>query len=411
MEELGAQLPSAPVSQLAHNAVIQPPLSRRGHGPGLVIIIPESHCDISCKVALDPHPMQKWAEEGFAIVRVSFSAEPLHSNIWDIGQALKLGVAAFKSLLECDVKDKFAVLIYGSKFDFPAPFAESLQAAIARNHDIITYVAYDDWEISSKPGLLHLAGRNASPKCENLTQYTYAEAASPGFILPGHDDFRVSSASLAHSRTLTFLKKYLQGPYFDLEAIWDEHTYFEFEKRSVDSTMGTMVQEPYVNHIPTLTGGVGRSKLAQFYQDHFVFNNPDDTALQLVSRTVGIDRVIDEFIFSFTHTKEIDWLIPGIPPTGQHLRIPFTSIVNIRGDRLYNEHISWDQATVLVQLGLMPEYLPFPYPLPGDRLPAPGRRFEYRVPAAGVEAALKLEDESSVPSNKMFEFQIREVDE
>ncbi|KAK9343427.1 hypothetical protein V1522DRAFT_413190, partial [Lipomyces starkeyi] len=175
---------------LAHNAVLQPPLSRRGHGPGLVIIIPETHCDISCKVTLYPHPMQKWAEEGFAIVRVSFSTEPLHSTIWDIGQALELGVATFKSLLECDVKDKFAVLIYGSKFDFPAP-----------NHDIITYVAYDDWEISSKPGLLHLAGRNATPKNENLTtRYTYAEAASPGFILPGHDDFRPIW-------TLTFLKK------------------------------------------------------------------------------------------------------------------------------------------------------------------------------------------------------------
>ncbi|KAK9350254.1 hypothetical protein V1523DRAFT_355709 [Lipomyces doorenjongii] len=410
-DELGVQVPSAPVSQVAHNAVLQPPLSRRGHGPGLVIIIPEAHCDISCEVTLDPHPMQKWAEEGFAIVRMSVSAKPLHSNIFDIGRALELGVATFKSLLECDVKDKFAVFIYGSKKDFPAPFAEGLHAAIASNHDIITYVAYDDWEISSKPGLLHLAGRNATPKSENLTQYTYAEAASPGFILPGHDDFRVSSASLAHSRTLTFLKKCLQGPYFDLEAIWDEHTYFEFEKRSVHSTMGTMVQEPYVNHIPTLTGGVGRSKLAQFYQEHFVFNNPDDTALQLVSRTVGIDRVIDEFIFSFTHTKEIDWLIPGIPPTGQHLRIPFTAIVNIRGDRLFHEHISWDQSTVLVQLGLMPEYLPFPYPLPGDRLPAPGKRFEYRVPAAGVETALKLEDEGSVPSNEMFEFQIREVDE
>ncbi|KAK9482105.1 hypothetical protein V1527DRAFT_522261 [Lipomyces starkeyi] len=370
MEELGAHLPSAPVSELAHNAVLQPPLSRRGHGPGLVIIIPETHCDI--------------CHAKFAIFRV-VSAEPLHSNIWDIGQALELVVATFKSLLECDVKDKFAC----SKFDFPAPFAEGLHAAIASNHNIITYVAFGDWEISSKPGLLHLAGRNATPKIENLTiQYTYAEAVSPRFIMPGHNDFR---------------KKYLQGPYFDLEAIWDEHTYFEFEKRSVHSTMGTMVQEPYVNHIPTMTGGVGRSKLAQFYQDHFVFNNPDDTALQLVSRTVGIDRVIDEFIFSFTHTKEIDSLIPGIPPTGQQLRIPFTSIVNIRGDRLYH-----DRPTL--QLGLMPEYLPFPYPLPGDKLPAPGKRFEYRVPAAGVETALKLEDESSVPSNKMFEFQIREVD-
>lgn len=72
--------------------------------------------------------------------------------------------------------------------------------------------------------------------------------------------------------------------------------------------MATMVQEPYVNHVPTLTGGIGRVKLTDFYRNHFIFNNPDDTALELVSRTVGIDRVIDEFIFNFTHDKVIDWL-------------------------------------------------------------------------------------------------------
>lgn len=101
--------------------------------------------------------------------------------------------------------------------------------------------------------------------------------------------------------------------------------------------------------------------------------------------------------------------IPGIPPTGKKVRVPFTSIVNIRGDRLYHEHIAWDQATVLVQLGLLPEYLPFPYRVDGKD-PLPGKRFEYRVPAAGVETAVKLADENAVVSNAMFEFGIREVD-
>lgn len=78
--------------------------------------------------------------------------------------------------------------------------------------------------------------------------------------------------------------------------------------------------------------------------------------------------------------------------------------------RLCHEHIAWDQATVLVQLGLMPEYLPFPYDLPDGRKPAPGKRFEYRVPAAGVETANKLVDETSEPSNEMLKFEIREVE-
>jgi carboxymethylenebutenolidase len=83
--------------------------------------------------------------------------------------------------------------------------------------------------------------------------------------------------------------------------------------------------------------------------------------------------------------------------------------VNIRGDRLFHEHIAWDQATVLVQLGLLPEYLPYPYPLPDGSVPAPGNRFEYRVPAAGIECAEKLQNEDSAPSNRMFEYKIREV--
>lgn len=88
--------------------------------------------------------------------------------------------------------------------------------------------------------------------------------------------------------------------------------------------------------------------------------------------------------------------------------MPFTGVVNIRGDHLYHEHIWWDQASVLVQLGLLPQYLPFPYPING-KVPAQGNRFEYRVPAAGAETAAKLTDENSVESNQMFSFATREV--
>lgn len=91
------------------------------------------------------------------------------------------------------------------------------------------------------------------------------------------------------------------------------------------------------------------------------------------------------------------------------MEVPFTAVVNIRGDRLYHEHISWDQGTVLRQLGLLPEYLPFPYELPDGKSPAPGKRFEYRVPVLGTETANKMRDRNSVPSNQMFDFKIREV--
>lgn len=102
--------------------------------------------------------------------------------------------------------------------------------------------------------------------------------------------------------------------------------------------------------------------------------------------------------------------IPGIPPTGRRVEVPFTSIVCVRGDRLYHEHIAWDQASVLIQLGLMPEWLPYPYPLADGRRPAPGKKFEYRVPAAGIETATKMLDKNKLPSNALFGYKIREVD-
>jgi carboxymethylenebutenolidase len=158
------------------------------------------------------------------------------------------------------------------------------------------------------------------------------------------------------------------------------------------------------------SGGIGKERLTEFYTHHFVFSNPSDTALSLVSRTVGIDRVIDEFIFSLTHTKEVPWLLPGIPPTGKKLEIPFTSIVAMRGDRLCHEHISWDQGTVLQQLGLLPEFVSFPYPINGTEAPK-RHRYEVALPVVGAEGGRKLVDEGSEESNRLMERKWRTVED
>ena len=324
---------------------------------------------------------------------------------------------------------------------YNAPITQDVSNAIDSTKAIAAIITYGNSHIqTSKPCQCHIAGTpekgvgKASADISHFKTLNYPDLG-PFFVVPSHEDFRSSAAAVAHTRCLTFLKPLTGGPYFDLEAIWEEHTMFEFGERAVEKTMGTMVQEPYVNHTPTMTGGIGRDSLTYFYRHHFIFNNPADTALDLVSRTVGIDRVIDEFVAKMTHDRMVDWLYvrffpslsiihttsrtpevltmyraPGIPPTGKYLEIPFTSVVNIRGDRLYHEHISWDQATLLRQLGLMPEYLPFPYALPDGKLPGEGKRFEYKVPTAGVETARKLVDERAVESNGMFEFEVREVD-
>ncbi len=148
-------------------------------------------------------------------------------------------------------------------------------------------------------------------------------------------------------------------PDHDLVALWEAHTRTEFETRDVDGTMATMVAQPYVNHIPTMTGGVGHDQLKRFYKYHFIGANPPDTSMKLISRTVGANSLVDEILFSFTHTSEIDWMLPGIQPTGRKVEIPLVAIVQFSGEKLVHEHIYWDQASVLVQIGVLdPNSLP-----------------------------------------------------
>src|SRR5262249_22566245 len=116
--------------------------------------------------------------------------------------------------------------------------------------------------------------------------------------------------------------------------------------------MATMIDAPYVNHIPTLTGGVGHDQLRRFYKYHFIGANPPDTKLVPVSRTVGSDSLVDEMLFSFTHTSEIDWMLPGVPPTGRKVEVPVVAVVQFRDGKLAHEHIYWDQSPVWGQMAL-----------------------------------------------------------
>ena len=108
----------------------------------------------------------------------------------------------------------------------------------------------------------------------------------------------------------------------DLARLWEEHTNHEFVTRNTESTLATMVDDAYVNHVPVMTGGFGKTALRAFYSGHFIPSMPPDTTLTPVSRTVGEDQLVDEMIVSFTHTQEMPWMLPGIPPT--HRRVEVT---------------------------------------------------------------------------------------
>jgi carboxymethylenebutenolidase len=136
-------------------------------------------------------------------------------------------------------------------------------------------------------------------------------------------------------------------------ARWDEHISYEFSTRDVSSTIATMVEDAYVNHVPVMTGGYGHEALRRFYKEDFISPMPADTSIQLVSRTLGQDQLVDEIIFSFTHTEEMPWMLPGVPPTHRRVDIPLVVVVGFRDGKLAHERIYWDQASVLKQIGLL----------------------------------------------------------
>jgi carboxymethylenebutenolidase len=114
-----------------------------------------------------------------------------------------------------------------------------------------------------------------------------------------------------------------------------------------------MVDDAYVNHVPVMTGGRGKDALRAFYSQDFIPRMPPDTTLTPVSRTVGENQLVDEMIFSFTHTEEMPWMLPGVPPTNRFVKVPLVVIVKFRDGKLAHEHIYWDQASVLKQIGLL----------------------------------------------------------
>jgi carboxymethylenebutenolidase len=164
-------------------------------------------------------------------------------------------------------------------------------------------------------------------------------------------------------------------------AVFDEHMAAEFVQRDIAPTMATMVPDPYLNHVPTMTGGRDAAEVRRFYERHFIPRWPADTTATPVSRTIGSEQVVDELVMSFTHDVEMDFMLPGIPPSGRPVELPFVAVVGIRDSMVAHEHIYWDQASALAQVGA----------IDGAGLPV-----------TGAEQARKLLDRS-LPPNELIE--------
>lgn len=338
----------------------------KGSGPGVVLIHDAHGLTIAMKETAD-----RLAEEGYVVLAPNLlwrveSAIGIESGSLDetsaldferrldIGDAVADIGATLKALRKRDEhKGRVGIVGFGlgSRLAFLTAARKDVDCAVCYGGSGLSAHLEEARDIDC-PIMVHLAGNDLSCPTQNqdeirrsLRKHKQAEihhypGAAASFALVGSAGYDKSSAMMAYSRTLALLRR-VMGPHFDLGHLWDMHCYHEFATRDVNATMATMVPEPYVNHIPTMTGGVGHDHLKRFYKYHFVDANPEDTKLIPISRTIGTDRVVDEMLFCFTHTREIDWMLPGIKPTGKYVEIPLVAIVCFRGDKLYNEHIYW----------------------------------------------------------------------
>jgi carboxymethylenebutenolidase len=166
-----------------------------------------------------------------------------------------------------------------------------------------------------------------------------------------------------------------------LAAVLDDHLAAEFVTMDLDATMATMADDPYLNHVPVLTGGIGRDEVRRFYEQVFIGHWPADTTMERISRTIGSDQVVDELVLSFTHDITMSHMLPGVPPTGRRVRLAVCVVAGFEDGKLAHEHIYWDQASVLVQIGLLD--------------PA-------GLPVAGAEQAEKLLAPRAIPANALL---------
>ncbi|EMC95770.1 hypothetical protein BAUCODRAFT_71739 [Baudoinia panamericana UAMH 10762] len=359
-------------------------------GPGFLSfnsMPPRLHitADADSERDFDPVICQHFREEGFDVTFLPYNPDggpaedkAYRNTLKHLSDDLELG-------------ENYAIIAYGDAA------AICLDAHIKPQPHLAALIAYYPTTIpnpktkypSQLQVLCHIAGSQGFAPA--FTSYTY-QGVQPGFAERDLDAYNKVAASLSWTRTLTLLRKAFKIE-VDLESIWESHVGLEFATKDAAATMRTMVDEPYVNHIPTLTGGIGQKDLFLFYRDYFIPQNPPSLSMKLVSRTIGTDRVVDEMIISFKHTQTIPWMLPDVPPTGKVVHVALVSVVCIRGGKLYHEHIYWDQASVLVQIGLLdPKLVP-------ENMKKQGLQ---RLPVYGSETAAKVLDEDCQPSNELI---------
>ncbi|PVI02185.1 hypothetical protein DM02DRAFT_613149 [Periconia macrospinosa] len=345
-------------------------LSFNSHPPRIWLTAPSNHSPE--RALLD------WRDEGYEASYLPYDPNDPHylQSLKNLHQSLKLG-------------ETYAIVCYG---DAASVVLKAALKPMARCCAIVAFyppvLPSPKAKFSSQTRMqIHVAGLSqVSPPSElcEFQLYRY-ETCAMGFANPSAKSYSAVEANLANSRALACMRKAFKLD-VELEPIVDAaHAakyHDEIPERASMAVVTTMSQNsPHVTIVPTLEGGVGRRSLEEFYREYFVPSLVEDFNMRLVSRTIGVDRVVDEMIVSFTHSDEIDWILPGVPPTNKKVEIPIVSIIAVRGGKLVSEHMYWDNASVLLQVGLL------------DRSAVPNAmksRGLKQLPVVGVEAARAL---------------------
>lgn len=357
-------------------------LSFNSRPPRLYITSPRAHA---------PEPtLLAWQAEGFEAIYLPFDLAQQAdyiSRVKSIHKDLALG-------------ETYAILAYGDAATAVLKIAQKplprCSAVVAFYPSVLPTAGY------KFPSMLrvqiHVSGQQVSPRPETCAWQLYRYGKSRvGFAEVDAPAYEQVDAELAFSRALGCVRRAFKME-ADIESVaqaaWSAKYEEEVPERgSMGVVRGMSQNSAHATIVPTLQGGVGRKKLEEFYREFFIPSLVEGFEIRLVSRTVGVDRVVDEMVVSFTHSDDVDWILPGVPPTNKHVEVAVVSIVAVRGGKLVSEHMYWDQASVLVQVGLLdPNIVPRNFKSQGLK----------RLPVVGAEGAKQVLDVKQERYNKLL---------
>jgi carboxymethylenebutenolidase len=133
--------------------------------------------------------------------------------------------------------------------------------------------------------------------------------------------------------------------------LWEQHITGEFATKDVDLSLSTMVEDASVMHMPTRSGGKGKAELRPYYRDMFIPSIPSEWEQTVTNRVLTEDTIVEEAKVRLVHSKQMDWFLPGIPPTGKTIEMELVIVIQFRDGKMAAERIYWDQAAVLRQIG------------------------------------------------------------